>query len=361
MFAALHPRFHSVLRPPGGRLYGLDLLRFCAAASVFVYHQALNGRTVSGFPPTSALLSEIGRYGYVGVHLFFVLSGFVILATALRTDGAGFLAGRFARIFPTFAFCALVSMLALGAVEGREAPSFALYAANLTFIPQAFGFQWIDGVFWTLRYELQFYGFVFLLLMTGQLRRLGWYLTWLWLGIAALQAAGILPEPLRYLFVADYAPLFIAGVGLYWCVEALSPARILLVVTATIVAVISELPRIGANEALIHLALNPWLVCAIIAIMPLLLLVALRLPLTRIGPFCYFLGGISYPLYLLHNNISVALMPRLGLWLGVAIVFAASAIVFLTDEKIRRSIHLTLARLFRRTFLRPALPGSPVN
>lgn len=316
---------------------------------------------VAGFPPTSAFLSEIGRYGYVGVHLFFVLSGFVILATALRTDGAGFLAGRFARIFPTFAFCALVSMLALGAVEGRDAPSIALYIANLTFIPQAFGFQWIDGVFWTLRYELQFYGFVFLLLVTGQLRRMGWYLTWLWLGIGALQAAGVLPEPLRYLFVADYAPLFIAGVGLYWCVEAPSPARILLVVAATSIAVLSELPRISANEALIHLALNPWLVCAIIAIMPLLLLVALRLPLKRIGPLCYFLGGISYPLYLLHNNMSVALMPRLGLWLGLAIVFAASAIVFLADEKIRRSIHVALARLVRRAFLRPVLPGSPAN
>lgn len=360
MLAALRPR-SPAFRPPGGRLYGLDFLRFFAAASVFVYHQVLNGRTVSGFPPTSAAVSEIGRYGYVGVHLFFVLSGFVILATALRADSAGFLAGRFARIFPTYAVCALVSMLALGAVKGREAPSIALYISNLTFIPQAFGFQWIDGVFWTLRYELQFYAFVFLLLVTGQLRRMGWYLTWLWLGIGALQAAGVLPAPLRYLFVADYAPLFIAGVGLYWCVEAPSPARILLVVTAIIIAVISEVPRIATNEALIDLALNPWLVCGIIATLPLLLLVALRLPLTRVGPLCYFLGGISYPLYLLHNNISVALMPRLGLWLGIAIVFAASAMVFLVDEKTRRSIHVALARLFRRAFLRPALPGSPAN
>lgn len=361
MLAAFRARFSTLIRPPGNRLYGLDLLRFCAAGSVFVYHQVLNGDMINGFPPTSALVSEIGRYGNIGVHLFFVLSGFVILATALRTDGAGFLAGRFARIFPTFAFCALVSMLAHGEIEGRLPPSFALYLANLTFIPQAFGFEWIDGVFWTLRYELQFYGFIFLLLATGQLRRKAWLLTWLWLGIAALQAANVLPDPLRKIFVADYAPLFIVGVGLYWCVEAVSPARILLVVTATIVAMISELPRISYNEAIIHLALNRWVVCGIIATLPLLLLAALRLPLFRLGPLCYVLGGISYPLYLLHNNLSVALMPRLGLWLGLAIVFAASTIVFLVDERIRPSIHAALARLFRRTLLRPALPSRPAN
>lgn len=345
-------------------MFGLDLLRFCAAASVFVYHQVLNGTGIghaaSGFPPVSSLVSEIGRYGYVGVPLFFVLSGFVILATALRTDSAGFLAGRFARIFPTFALCALLSMLVVGAAEGRQAPSLALYIANLTFIPQAFGFHWIDGVFWTLRYELQFYGFVFILLATGQLRRLGWSLTWLWLGIAVLQSANVLPNVLRQLFVADYAPLFIIGLGLYWCVEAPSPVRILLVITATIIAVFNEFIRVDVYEAAIHLTLNRWLVCGIIALLPLLLLGAVRLPFERVGALCYFLGGISYPLYLLHNNLSVALMPRLGLWLGLALVFAACTLVYLPDEKFRPRLHAALARPLRRAFLRP-LPRSSAN
>jgi len=361
VLAALHSRFSALIHPAGNRLYGLDLLRFCAAGSVFVYHQVINSNLIKANPPTSALISEIGRYGNTGVHLFFVLSGFVILATALRTDAAGFLAGRFTRIFPTFAFCALVSMLMLELIDGRPPPSFAFYVANLTFIPQAFGFEWIDGVFWTLRYELQFYGFIFLLLATGQLRRKAWVLTWLWLGIAAWQATGLLPDSLRKVFVADYAPLFIVGLGLYWCVEAVSPARILLVVTATIVAMISELPRISSNEAAIQLAVNPWVVCGIIAILPLLLLAALRLPLIRLGPLCYFLGGISYPLYLLHDNLSVALMPRLGVWLAVAIVFAASTIVFLADDRFRPSIHAALAKMLRRSVLRPAVTSRPAN
>lgn len=348
------------------RVFGLDLLRFFAAASVYVYHQVLSGNgfghAAVGFPPTSSLVSEVGRYGNLGVHIFFVLSGFVILATALKTDGAGFFAGRFARIFPTYAACALISMLLTGPAEGRQSPSLALYLANLTFLPQAFGFQWIDGVFWTLRYELQFYGFVFLLLVTGQLRRLGWSLTWLWLGIAALDAGKVLPDPLRQLFVADYAPLFIIGVGLYWCMEAPGSARILLVIAATIVAVVGELPRVAINEAAIQLPINRWILCAIISGLPLLLLIAVRLPVAGLlAPLCYLAGGMSYPLYLLHNNVSVALMPWLGFWAGLSIVLATSAAIFLMDEGIRRKISGALARLIRRAFLRPALRGGIAN
>lgn len=315
---------------------------------------------IAGFPPTNVVVNELGRYGFLGVHLFFVISGFVILSTALRTDGAGFLAGRFARIFPTFAFCALISMLLVGPSTGHPAPSLGFYLANLTFMPLVFGYPWIDGVFWTLRYEMQFYGFVFLLLATGQLRRKAWLMTWLWLGIATLQVAGLLPDPLRKLFVADYAPLFIIGVGLYWCLEALSPARILLVTTATVIAVLSELPRISLLEGNMQLPLNPWVVCAFIALLPLLFIAALRMPTGRLGPLCYFLGGISYPLYLLHNNLSVVFMPRLGAFLGVAIVFALSAIIFLVDEKIRRRISQTLGRLLRRTVPRQ-LSSSPAG
>jgi peptidoglycan/LPS O-acetylase OafA/YrhL len=321
---ASRPRFSLLFRPPDDRLYGLDLLRFCAASSVFVVHLVMF-RNNAGFPRISSLVTEIGRYGYLGVQLFFVLSGFVIFSTALRTDGAGFLAGRFARIFPTFAFCALVSMLVGGSIEGHQTPSFALYFANLTFIPQAFGFEWIDAVFWTLRYEVQFYGLVFLLLATGQLRRLGWSLTWLWLGIAALNVFNVLPNPLRLIFVAEYAALFIMGIGLYWCVEAPSPTRILLVITATVTAVAGELSRLALREATMHLALNPWLIGAIIAALPLLLLVTLHLPLTRVS-----------------------------LWLGLVIVFAASTIVYFPDEKIRPRIRSALARLLRRTLLQPA-------
>src|SRR6266850_537084 len=317
------------------RLYGLDVLRFSAAVSVFVYHQVITSVRAAetiGFPQTNAFISEIGRYGNIGVHAFFILSGFVIFATALKTDSAGFFISRFVRIMPTFVLCALVSMLAAGPSLGRQEASFALYTSNVAFVPQAFGFEWIDTVFWTLRYEVHFYAFVFLLLITNQLRRMAWPLTWLWLTVAGLQVLGVLPNILRQVLAADFAPLFIIGIGLWWSLEKPTPARVLLVVVATFVAVVGELPRIASNEAGIQLAINRWIMCGLIAVLPFVFLIALRLPLRRVGRLCYFAGGISYPLYLLHNNLSVALMPKLGVYLGVMIIVGGSSIVFLIDE-----------------------------
>jgi peptidoglycan/LPS O-acetylase OafA/YrhL len=344
------------MNAPDTRYYGLDVLRFCAAASVFVFHYAINSAGSNAAPPdyptASWWISEAGRYGIVGVHAFFVLSGFVIMATAMKTDAAGFFAGRFVRIMPVFAACALISMLAIG-FGGRAQPSLTWYLANLTFVPQAFGLHWIDGVFWTLRYELQFYGFVFLLLVTGQLKRLAWPLTWVWLVISVINAAGFLPNVLRLIFVADYAPLFIAGLGLYWCVEKPAPARILMVVIATATAVAGEIGRVGLLEPEIYMTINRWVMCGLVASLPLIFLAALHARLERIGPVCYFLGGISYPLYLLHDNLSLVLMPRFGVWLGTTIIIAVASVVFVVDEKTRHHIRAALARILRRAFKAP--------
>ncbi|MEL7088998.1 MAG: acyltransferase, partial [Planctomycetota bacterium] len=48
----------------------------------------------------------------------------------------------------------------------------AAFFANLTMFAPAFGQDFIDGVYWTLVYELKFYLMVFLLLLLGQQKRL---------------------------------------------------------------------------------------------------------------------------------------------------------------------------------------------
>jgi peptidoglycan/LPS O-acetylase OafA/YrhL len=90
--------------------------------------------------------------------------------------------------------------------------------------------------------------------------------------------------------------------------------------------------------------------CGLVASLPLLFLVALRARLERIGPLCYFAGGISYPLYLLHDNLSLVLMPPLGAWLGTAVIIAASSAVFVVDERTRHHIRSALADVLRRAF-----------
>src|SRR5438067_13838112 len=61
---AIDPRFSDRKRQPG-----LDLLRALAIIVVVIYHAALFGFKLPG---------RIDRFGWVGVDLFFVLSGYLI-------------------------------------------------------------------------------------------------------------------------------------------------------------------------------------------------------------------------------------------------------------------------------------------
>jgi len=61
--------------------FEIDLLRFLAAIAVLFYHY-----TFAGFednpnlvPVEYPFLAEFTRYSYLGVNLFFLISGFVIL------------------------------------------------------------------------------------------------------------------------------------------------------------------------------------------------------------------------------------------------------------------------------------------
>jgi peptidoglycan/LPS O-acetylase OafA/YrhL len=100
----IDPRFAHRERQPG-----LDLLRALAIIVVVIYHAALFGFKVPG---------RIDRFGWIGVDLFFVLSGYLIggqlLAPLARGDKINlgrFFARRALRIMPAYFFIVAVYFL----------------------------------------------------------------------------------------------------------------------------------------------------------------------------------------------------------------------------------------------------------
>jgi peptidoglycan/LPS O-acetylase OafA/YrhL len=95
------------LEAPRPRLPTLTSLRFFAASHVFCFH-LLAFKIVTG----RSLFRAIASIGYVGVSLFFVLSGFILVYTyAGREVKAGeFWRARFARIYPAYVFSLLVTL-----------------------------------------------------------------------------------------------------------------------------------------------------------------------------------------------------------------------------------------------------------
>jgi peptidoglycan/LPS O-acetylase OafA/YrhL len=290
--------------PPAGRPQdywgGLDLLRFVAAVSVMLAHYSFAGALAGRTAPVGLdAIDAWTRYGYLGVHLFFVISGFVIARTAFATAPMAFFASRFARVFPTFLLCVPATALILAWLRPEL---FRLgwidVLANLTFFPQLLGRTYIDGVYWTLSYEVIFYTWVLVLMRGGLLyRRLEWLVA-AWLLLAGLNQLVLHTRILKMLLVTDYAPLFAAGLLLHRLARQGSPWCWPLLGAAALLAGANEWMHVGAAAAFDA----RWAALGA-ALSPALVGLGVLLPAT--GSFrrtCYWLGGLSYPLYLLHNE-----------------------------------------------------------
>jgi len=148
----------------------LDGLRGLAILLVMIYHFALPH---AGFHASNGgWVLQLAEAGWMGVDLFFVLSGFLITGILLETRRndhyfRNFLARRFLRIWPLY----YLSLLALIVVLPLVLPSvpaelrsmqakqgwFWMYGANWLFAREnGFG-QTSGGYFWSLAVEEQFY------------------------------------------------------------------------------------------------------------------------------------------------------------------------------------------------------------
>ena len=91
------------------RLTNLDVLRGLAALAVCAFHFDLGGKLGVD------VISSVTKFGYLGVDIFFVISGFVIPFAMERTnyrikDAGYFLAARFFRLYPAYFAAAFLSV-----------------------------------------------------------------------------------------------------------------------------------------------------------------------------------------------------------------------------------------------------------
>lgn len=287
------------------RVNELDLLRFLAALVVVFFHYAFrgyaaDGRSIMAYP----LLAPIAKYGYLGVELFFLISGFVILMTASRGSLKGFAISRFVRLYPAFWACCTITFVAIVVMGGsRYSATPGQYLANMTMLSGFVGIPSIDGVYWSLFIELQFYAMVAALLVLGRIHQAQRFLV-LWLLMTV--ALEIYPvEKLRLLFITAYAPYFIAGATAFlaWS-EGISATRIVVFLACAVIALHQTLAGLPAFETYYGTSMNPLVVAAIIvAFFAVIGAVAME----RTGALgrqrWLVAGAMTYPLYLIHQYL----------------------------------------------------------
>ena len=316
-----------------GRVETLDLLRLFAALSVVLYHYAFRGAAADDMTYLSiAALVPVAKYGYLGVQLFFVISGFVIAYSAAGRTTPEFVIARASRIYPGFLACMTVTFLAILAFGApRYQTSVTQWIANLFVVAPALKQPFMDGAYWSIVYELVFYAWTALLLATGLFARRLTPIVIGWLAISALNETLIGSNALRRLLVTDDSGFFAAGLMLY----ALYSGRRGVVTwgllgAATVLGTFqanwsSDWERVHFHETLSYSGIAAISVGAV-ALVGLALLPK-RLPIPK--GLVLALGGLTYPLYLLHQELGFIVFNRLEGLAPAPLLAAATAAVML--------------------------------
>lgn len=347
---------------PNRQIHFLDVLRGAAAWLVvwdhlFVVYPEHHGITLPVAHVVNRTINEplglIQHFGWFGVCLFFLISGFMITHVSLREQAAEFVVKRVFRIFPILALAVLVAIALDDSLRAQATP--LTVATNLALVnywihPQVI----LVGVAWTLAIEILFY---FWIAASYPLK--DWPATrcaLLLLVVIGIVAVSRMFGPSFFLFAASnaYLPYLAVGQVLYLSLyqRAIGAMAALGLLALAYAALLFGLRSIHVKFLPID---NSYLVSFVFALAVFLFGWALNDRL-RPGRVTRLLADTSYSVYLFHGIVGFFLLGRLipsagiGLALTVTVpaMFAFVLLVHHTIEKPMLNAGRWLARRVAR-------------
>jgi peptidoglycan/LPS O-acetylase OafA/YrhL len=305
----------------------IDLLRFLAAIAVVLHHfyYQVNSK------PNNIYTDLAFTYGKLGVPMFFIISGYcIMIALSHSTNSVQFIIRRLFRIFPPYWFSLIITgllILILKLLRGANSVAAVpktihdiFYTVCLLTYPIT-KVNAINWVYWTLPYEVLFYGVIFIYSFAKDN-----YFTLL-LILLTIGSCMVPPTDTGILSFFKYWPLFGVGAALFKLLHDPKSKQAANIILFTLCA-------ISFYTAHLNLAY-----CIISGITIILILISHFKPLrnNRISK----LGDYSYSIYLIHVPLAVysfglyrelpplsenaMLNPLLDLLLLIMVVFLSKA------------------------------------
>jgi peptidoglycan/LPS O-acetylase OafA/YrhL len=367
------------------RIRVLDGFRFIAVIPVLLYH--LTNPLIAKYPHRDFFL-HIFKYGGLGVQFFFMISGFVISYTLAHTPTlAAFYRNRFSRLFPAMLLCSLLTfVIALfindpvyyaGAQQVKNLiPGLTFINPSLWTLATGSKFSWINGSYWTLWVELQFYIIASALYF---MNKATFFRNMLWVGVAIsitkympgyflnnypqyLKAHGLSGffDGWRYgneIFnISFFIAWFLAGViffRLYTGINIKQNAWFLIYPAVVMLCLVRD------TWVYFQSIFYAEMFVALFTTVLFLLLIYKRSFLSMLeNSFITRIGVISYSIYLIHEVIGILLINRYSHYLGswaMLSPFIVIVMVIIFAELSYRFYETKIAWLIKKFFGKPIL------
>jgi peptidoglycan/LPS O-acetylase OafA/YrhL len=314
-----------------GGHYGLiEAGRGVASLSVMLFH-SINAYPKDALPEALVHFRSMSRWGWLGVHVFFAISGWCIAERIAKGNSRGesavhFTIERFLRIYPVY-WAALAGAIAL------RIAAIPFNTAHLSDSVPATGLDWLGStllispylgrspyvlVSWSLVYELGFYLCAAVALAAAR-KRIARGTTLFVIGSLMCLAPWTFhgnPAPWH---VLDLWPDFFAGVAAWWSAQKGARSGGYLALALLLAATIAW-PSYGGVGRVVAVG-TAWILALGWRWDGRLANLALMRPLV-------WMGGISYSLYLVHIPVMSPIENLLGRWINSSSPWFVAAWVF---------------------------------
>ena len=282
-------------------------------------------------------INSVFKYGYLGVDIFFIISGFVISLSIKHNSLRKFIAFRFTRLYPIYwvaVFLTFLITLIFGAP--RYSADFNQFVINLTMFQNYLGIKSIDGVYWSLFVEMKFYIFIictFLMINKIKLIKLDYLITfWLFLSILYLIFSDFyIFKVLNYLLILDCSSYFISGIIFYKIfARGVKQKDYILLFICLFISIYHGVGRINYLEEHYNTYFYPYVICSTTILFYFLMyIVAIGNLKSLNSPKLLKLGLLTYPLYLIHQNIGFIIFNNLNGYINKYILLTATIILMI--------------------------------
>jgi peptidoglycan/LPS O-acetylase OafA/YrhL len=256
------------------RLKNIDILRGLAASMVMLFH-------LTGSTNLKTTLASIAHFGFLGVEIFFIISGFVLPYSLDKSNYSivnfySFIKSRVVRIYPAYIVSILIA-LCFATLAGWSKFTIKDILGHLIFLNNS-----ISPVFWTLAIEFQFYMLIGFLPVLFSAKTTGNVL------LVLLSVSSIY---IGQTFIFRWFPFFCLGILTFNLMyKGLSKLQFIIL-------------SIGI---LVLIFLTHGLFFAFVSLVTVLVIVFIKVKENVISNLLVSLGTISYSLYLTHWDIGRA-------------------------------------------------------